>query len=81
MKAISNSKRHDAGSGVTYYSMFRTVCGRRFGIDVAITRAELEHGRELAAFRLRRARGELRRLGELMAGFDAADRRRGRVNR
>lgn len=80
MKTISNSKRQDE-HGVTYYSMFRTVCGKRFGIDVAISRAELEHGRVVAALRLRRARGELRRIGELVAGFDAADRRTGRVNR
>lgn len=79
---ISYEKRLTGGlGGMVYYHMRREVAGQRFGIDIAATAYEYENCREILALRLRRARGELRRIGELVAAFHEADLRQGRHGR
>lgn len=75
MKTISNEKRLSDGlGGIIYYHMRRSVGGQRFGMDLAVTRYEYEHGRQVVALRLRRAREQLRRIAQLTLAFQAADR-------
>lgn len=66
MKAISNEKQAGPDRRTVYYHLRRVVLGREIGITVAVSHAEIEHGRALVAYRLRRARRELRMVVNLV---------------
>lgn len=57
VKKISNTKTW-CREGWRYY-MMRTVCGKQYASSVIITAYEI-HNRHVVAFRLRKARRELR---------------------
>lgn len=66
MKAVSNEKQAGPDGRIVYYHLRRVVGQRQIGITVAVSRAEIEHGRALVAYRLRRARRELRMVAGLI---------------
>lgn len=66
MRTVSNEKLAGPDGRIVYYYMRRTVGHRQIGITVAVSHAEMQHGRALVAYRLHRARRELRMVAALI---------------